>query len=411
MFSLSGTALRRFRSLAAPVGALVALATLAACSSDQTPAGLSGNQASQLNSSQYSAADRAAASTLTPKSGSFLAGKTTVTRLASTTPDNGDVNPYAVWPVTVSGGSLSVGDVLVDNFNNKTNNQGTGTTIVDVHPDGTVSVFAALPQTLPGCPGGVGLGTALVQLKSGWVIVGSAPTTDGKMDTAGAGCLIEISPTGTVSGEISGHGLNGPWDAAVSDNGTTPVLFVSNTYTGVSGSGTATVNKGSVVRLTLTEGTASTAPTVTASATLVDALPERADASALVKGPTGLALASNGTLYISNNLANSITEVPNALTTAATVATGTTLTSAGQLAGPLGMALAPNGDLLVANAVNGKIVEITQAGKQVGEFYAIQDVGQDPPGNGDLFGIAVNQAGTGILFVGDDNNDLSLLGS
>ena len=70
---------------------------------------------------------------------------------------------------------------------------------------------------------------------------------------------------------------------------------------------------------------------------------------------------------------------------------------------------APNGDLLVANATNGKIVEITPAGTQVGEYYANQDVAQDPPGNGNLFGIAVNQTRDGILFVNDDTNTLSVL--
>lgn len=400
---------RYLRACALPLLAATTLIALSACAQASSPAGLSGKQASQLNSSQYSAADRAAATPLKPQAGSFLAGKTTITRLASTTPENGDLNPYAVWPVTLTSGTLTAGDVLVDNFNNKTNDQGTGTTIVDVHSDGSTSVFAALPQTLSGCPGGVGLGTAMVQLKSGWVLVGSAPTTDGKMDTAGAGCVIEISPNGQVGGTISGSGINGPWDATVSDNGTTPVLFVTNTYTGVAAAGTSTVNKGSVIRLTLTEGTTSTPPAVTASATLVNALPEKADASALVKGPTGLALGSNGTLYIANNLGNSITTVADALTTSATTSTGTVLAKDGQLAGPLGMTLAPNGDILVANAVNGKIVEIAPSGKQLGEFYAIQDVGQDPPGNGDLFGIALNQSGTGILFVGDDNNNLQLL--
>src|SRR5271167_1210553 len=73
----------------------------------------------------------------------------------------------AILPVTADMGSVRAGDVLVDNFNNKSNNQGTGTTIVDVHPDKSVSVFAALPQNLPGCPGGVGLTTAMVALKDG----------------------------------------------------------------------------------------------------------------------------------------------------------------------------------------------------------------------------------------------------
>lgn len=397
----------RSRAVATVALAAAAAVALSACSAS-SPAGLAGSSKPDAHSA-VSAADRAADSVLAPAAGSFLDGKTTVTRLASTTPANGDVNPYAVWPATVTAGLITAGDVLVDNFNNSSNDQGTGTTVVDVHPNGTTTVFAQLPQTLAGCPGGVGLDTAMVQLKSGWVIVGSAPTSDGKMDTAGAGCLIELSPEGRVGGTISGGYLDGPWDAALDDNGRTPVLFVTNTMAGVPQAGQATVARGSVDRITLTEGTADSAPQVLAESTLVNALPERADAAALVKGPTGLALGSNGTLYIADNLANSITTVPDALTTAAVAAQGTTLTSGGQLAGPLGMTLAPDGDLLVANADNGKIVEVTPAGKQVGEFYAIHDVGQDPPGNGDLFGLALDQQGTGVLLVGDDNNDLLLL--
>jgi hypothetical protein len=83
------------------------------------------------------------------------------------------------------------GHVLVSNFNNSSNAQGTGTTIVDVAPNGSVSLFAQInASTLPGpCPGGVGLTTALVVLRSGWVIVGSLPTSDGTSATAQAGCL------------------------------------------------------------------------------------------------------------------------------------------------------------------------------------------------------------------------------
>jgi sugar lactone lactonase YvrE len=125
-------------------------------------------------------------------------------------------------------------------------------------------------------------------------------------------------------------------------------------------------------------------------------MPRQADAGAFVKGPTGLALAPSGTLYVADNLGNRIAAIPNALTRTDSANTGTTLTSGGQLSHPLGLALAPNGNLLEANATNGKAVEITQAGQQVGEYYAIQDVGQDPPGNGDLFDVAVKQAGTGL---------------
>src|SRR5690349_21279000 len=79
--------------------------------------------------------------------------------VASTVPANGDLNPYGVAVVPVSAGNLHRGHVLVSNFNNSANLQGTGTTIVDISPDGHSSLFAQInAASLPGpCPGGVGL--------------------------------------------------------------------------------------------------------------------------------------------------------------------------------------------------------------------------------------------------------------
>ena len=59
------------------------------------------------------------------------------------------------------------------------NLQGTGTTIVQIAPDGTFSLFAQIDPTAVSCPGGIGLTTALVALRSGFVVVGSLPTVDG----------------------------------------------------------------------------------------------------------------------------------------------------------------------------------------------------------------------------------------
>jgi hypothetical protein len=404
---------RRARVIAAAAG-LVLVGATSACSSSSSgggnPAGLNGAQAGALNNAQYSAEDRAAAKVLAPAAGSFLASKTIVTLLGSTTPSDGDINPYAIWPVSETIGSVRSGDVLVDNFNNKSNDQGTGTTIVNVHPNGHRSVFAQLPRHVAGCPGGVGLGTAMVQLKTGWVIVGSAPSRNGKIGTAGAGCLIVLSSMGKLATTITGSYLDGPWDATVADHGTSASLFVSNTLFGVSHAGGASVNHGDVVRLSLSQ-TRTSIPHVTARAVVASDLPERGDAAAFVRGPTGLALGPSGTLYVADNIDNQIVSIPKATTRTTSAGTGTVLSKGGQLANPLGLVRAPNGDLLVANSTNGKIVEITPKGQQVGEYYAIQDVGQDPPGNGDLFDLAINQAGTGVLFVRDDTNTLALLHS
>src|SRR5262245_48001574 len=101
----------------------------------------------------------------------------TVSVVASTVPSNGDVNPYGVARIPRTIGKLHAGEILVSNFNNMSNLQGTGTTLVSIAPDGTANLFSQInPSALPGpCPGGVGLTTALVVLRSGWVIVGSLP--------------------------------------------------------------------------------------------------------------------------------------------------------------------------------------------------------------------------------------------
>src|SRR5262249_47780701 len=91
---------------------------------------------------------------------SFIGGFFSNTAISSTVPGNGDVNPYGVAVVPASSGSLVQGNILVSNFNNINNLQGTGTTIVQITPGGGFSQFAAISPS--GCPGGIGLTTALV---------------------------------------------------------------------------------------------------------------------------------------------------------------------------------------------------------------------------------------------------------
>jgi len=76
----------------------------------------------------------------------------------STVPAIGDVNPYGITVVPVTTGNLVQGDILISNFNNSANLQGTGTTIMEISPGGAVQTFAQIDaSSLPGsCPGGVG---------------------------------------------------------------------------------------------------------------------------------------------------------------------------------------------------------------------------------------------------------------
>ncbi|MEK6293406.1 MAG: hypothetical protein V4793_18865, partial [Paraburkholderia tropica] len=67
------------------------------------------------------------------------------------------------------------------------------------------------------------------------------------------------------------------------------------------------------------------------------------------------------------------------------------------------------GHLLVTNALNGQVVEIDPvAAKQLYARWIDTDKAQTPPGNGDLFGIAMTPAGDGFYYVEDDVNTLVL---
>src|SRR5215831_456673 len=205
--------------------------------------------------------------------------------IASTVPHNGDVNPYGVAVVRHSEGKLVRGSVLISNFNNSKNLQGTGTTIVQITPSGHRTLFAHITtKSLPGrCPGGIGLTTALV-LVHGWVIVGSTPSKNGMAATSGRGCLIVLNAKGVVREVLKGHGINGPWDAtAVTRNGSA-ALFVANVLNGTVAANGKIVRRGTVLRLDL--GFAGGKPPVIKSITTVGSgFPERTDPNAFVLGP------------------------------------------------------------------------------------------------------------------------------
>ena len=325
----------------------------------------------------------------------FIGPLTTVTPLASTIPQNGDVNPYGVAVVPRDNGDLHQGNVLVSNFNNKANVQGTGTTIVQVTPGGQVSQFAKIGNMAGACPGGVGLTTALVALRSGWVIVGSLPTQGGNV--SGPGCLIVLDDQGKVQETFTGHGINGPWDMTALDPGNgIAELFVTNVLNGTVAAGGNTVNGGTVLRLVIS--TADT-PQLLRARTIGSGFGEHTDPAALVIGPTGVGLGPDGTLYVADTVANRIAAIPNAARRFSDDGTGTTITTNGALNGPLGLAIAPNGDILTVNSGDGNMVETTPGHIQA-EVKTVDGQG-DPAGAGNLFGLAVKPGADAVYFVDD----------
>jgi hypothetical protein len=336
--------------------------------------------------------------------------------LTSTVTDNGDLNPYAVIVAPVSAGKIQKDDVLVDNFNNLSNLQGTGTTIVDYNPATKKTMtLVKLPQRLPQCPGGVGLTTAMTMLKSGWIIVGSTPSTDGTTGTKGPGCLIVLDPNGQLVATWAGPNINDPWgNMAVIDNGTTATLFVSMAGFDVPGyqvrdpetGYSVTVRKQTVLRLNLSipEGKP---PAIVSQTVVANGLPSRADRDVFLIGPTGLSYGPNDTLYASDALGNQIVAIPNATTRSDSAGTGRTVAQGGLLKRPLSLIVVPNGHLLACNAVNGQVVEVDPAtGKQLYAQWVDANQAQSPPGNGDLFGLAMTPDGKGFYYVEDDVNTL-----
>src|SRR6202167_4478159 len=264
--------------------------------------------------------------------GSFVGPLHHVTTIAPTVPGNGDVTPYGVAFVPRSTGFLHRGDVLVSNFNNKANVQGTGTTIVQVSPSGHVSVFAKIDRNLPGCPGGVGLTTALASLRSGWVIVASLPTRGGNI--SGPGCLIVLDQWGQVRETFWGHGINGPWDMATLDLGNQAVLFVTNVLNGTVAAKGGTVFGGTVLRLVV-QIPRFGLPWIQFNTTIGSGFPEALNSSPLVPGPPGAGLGRNDVLYVADTLANRVAAIPDALFRGGSAGRGFTLSQGHHLNGEL----------------------------------------------------------------------------
>ncbi|HEY5357915.1 MAG TPA: hypothetical protein VIJ82_09545 [Streptosporangiaceae bacterium] len=348
-----------------------------------------------------------AAQALASSPASFIGHFHKISTLASTVPRNGDVNPYGTVVIRHSRGRLRAGDVLISNFNNQANLQGTGRTIVEISPSGHRTLFARIGKLPGACPGGVGLSTALAVLPGGWVVVGSTPSTNGQASTAKAGCLIVLGRWGRVRETISGHGINGPWDAtSLNLNSTRADLFVTNVLNGTVAAHGSVVHRGTVLRLLL-HVFRNRPPQLEAVTKIGSGFAEQTNATAFVLGPTGVGLGRNDTLYVADTRENRITAIANAAVRGTSAGTGAVVTRNGALANPLGLAIAPNGHVLTVNGNDGRIVETTPGGAQIAT--RLLDSSGSPKGAGALFGLAVVPGGRGVYYVDDAVNTLRLL--
>lgn len=319
--------------------------------------------------------------------------------VANTVPSNGDINPYGVAFVPTFfplGGATSGGDILVSNFNNSMNQQGTGVTVVSVSPGGSTKVFFQGTS-------GLGLTTALGVLERGVVLVGNVPTTDGSCATIQSGSLLVLNKHGQQIGTLANASLlNGPWDLTVHEAGIHSQVFVSNALSGT------------VTRLELDVSLDGNQVTLLNATQIASGYGHRCDPNALVVGPTGLAYDDDThVLYVASTDDNAIYAIPDADDTQSDHGKGTLIYSDNaHLRGPLGLVLAPNGNLITTNgdAINGdpnhpsEMIEFTPSG----HFVAALSV--DPGGQGGAFGLALTGIDDSLKLaaVDDVNNTLKL---
>jgi hypothetical protein len=318
----------------------------------------------------------------------------------STVPSNGDVNPYGVAFVPQSvfpGGAIQPHDILVSNFNNSQNLQGTGTTVVRVDAHGNVSTFFQGSA-------GLGLTAALGVVRRGIVFVGNMPTTDGTSATVKAGSLLVLDRNANLIWSLTDPSLiNGPWGLAIADYGEGAKLFVSN------------VLNGTVTRLDVEFANDGESLVVLDAVTIASGYNHRLDPAALVLGPSGLYYDEvNDILYVASSADNAVYAINGAGWQAdSSQGTGTVIYQDNtHLHGPIDLVRTPSGHLIVANS-DGSNVDPNQPSELVeftidGTFVAQYSVDKN---NGGAFGVRIerlSQTSLRVAAVDDNANTLSI---
>jgi hypothetical protein len=312
-------------------------------------------------------------------------------------------NPYGLAIAPATAGLITVGDLIVCNFNDgATNTQGLGTTIVGLHPtSGAVPYRIAQSPALRGCD-------ALAILPDGSISAAAYSADQNPL----------VAPSGLVGTPFSSDSFASPWGEAYAPamGANSAALYVSNA-------------DGSIDRITLTGDTQDTFTQII-TGFCGSGMP------GAVFAPAGLTYdPSIDTLYVVDTSSNSVVAFANvsktpaagvvvngqcksvaAPPTPAPTFSGPSASSArviahgGPLIAPLSAALLADGDLIVANSdINlaagqtpNLVVEVSPVvpGGFVGNAMQL-----DAGAPGALFGVAatVDPQGNQIVYFNDDN--------
>jgi hypothetical protein len=110
---------------------------------------------------------------------------------------------------------------------------------------------------------------------------------------------VVVDSEGKTVETLATPSIQGPWDSTAKSEGSKTTLFVSNALNGGAAKGIHTIDNSTVLRIELESGEQQT-PKVLSETVIANGIPWVDSAEALVLGPTGLALASDGTLYVAS---------------------------------------------------------------------------------------------------------------
>ncbi len=335
--------------------------------------------------------DSLATDTDPPDAPSILATLSTATTIGSTVdPVTGDQNPYGLDIAPSDSGLIHRGDLVVCDFNDSANVQGTGNAIIALAPQPGSSPRPIITNAaLLGC-------TENVQTRDGtiWETAFVAPD------------VAIVSPAGTLLKALKGSPFAAPFGITLARDadgiGNDPVFYESDATTG------------DIVRISA--GGAGVQSVVIATGFAVnDGVP------GTELGPSGLQYdASHDRLYIVDGTNNTLVEFRHVSTIPAggitVAANGTSFSgpfahrarlvfSGSPLNGPISSALLPNGNIAIGNTGNPNgenlMVEITPHGK-------VADVKNvDTGASGAIFGMTATSGNEGAftLYFNDDNSN------
>ncbi len=316
-----------------------------------------------------------------------------ITTIGSTVdPIIGDQNPYGLDIAKSDQGKLEAGDLVVCNFNDAANVQGTGTTIIALHPHpGATTTRIAQDSSLLGC-------TEIALAPDDTIWASAFAANDNPL----------VSPSGTVLTTLPGGPWHGPFGQTFAPN---PGPFGGAAFY------ESNAGDGSIVRININPG-----PTFTFDV-IATGFPINGGVPGSILGPSGLQYdAKHDRLYIVDGTNNALYAFRHVSTIPAhgIVVSGTTFSgpfkhrarlifAGAPLNGPISSALFDNGHLVLGNTLDpaGKnlMVEITPNGRVL--FVRNVDTGAA----GALFGMVAtgstkrNDFGDTRLYFNDDNDN------